>query len=97
LTTGPIFLTCFTNHALDQFLEKISEYTKNIVRLGGGTKNENLKQYTLGQVRRTRGIKNTREYGQKMRAQYELVEDCLKLTNYYEQAKFVQTIDLETI
>ena len=47
LKTGPIFLTCYTNHALDQFLEKISEYTKNIVRLGGGTKNENLKQFTL--------------------------------------------------
>lgn len=40
LSTGPIFLTCFTNHALDQFLEKISKFTKRIVRIGGGTKNE---------------------------------------------------------
>lgn len=50
LTTGPILLTCYTNHALDQFLEKISEYTQRIVRLGGGTKNENLKKFGLREV-----------------------------------------------
>ena len=43
LETGPIMLTCYTNHALDQFLEKISMYTDSIVRLGGRAKNENLK------------------------------------------------------
>jgi uncharacterized protein (DUF1015 family) len=51
MQTGPIFLTCFTNHALDQFLEKISKFTKNIIRLGGRTKIESLKQFTLNQVR----------------------------------------------
>jgi hypothetical protein len=61
LRTGPIFLTCYTNHALDQFLEKISQYTKNIVRLGGGTKNELLKQFTLGEIRKKRGNQNSRD------------------------------------
>lgn len=43
LSTGPILLTCYTNHALDQFLELIMGSTTNIVRLGGRTKNEDLK------------------------------------------------------
>ena len=43
LVSGPIILTCYTNHALDQFLSKIIESTKNVVRIGGNTKNEELK------------------------------------------------------
>lgn len=37
---GPIMLTCFTNHALDQFLGKLLKYTDSVVRLGGRCKNE---------------------------------------------------------
>ncbi|CDW88188.1 UNKNOWN [Stylonychia lemnae] len=32
---GPILLVCYTNHALDQFLNLIKKYTKNFVRMGG--------------------------------------------------------------
>ena len=39
LNSGPIMLTCFTNHALDQFLSKIIEFTQNVVRIGGRTQN----------------------------------------------------------
>jgi hypothetical protein len=47
LLTGPIFVVCFTNHALDQFLSFILNHTDSIVRLGGRCKHENLKKYTL--------------------------------------------------
>ena len=40
----PIFIVCFTNHTLDQFLEKILEYTKMVLRLGGRSKNDKLKK-----------------------------------------------------
>ena len=62
LKTGPILLICFTNHALDQFLEKISDYTKKIIRLGGGTKNDYLKQFTLSEIRLKKGLENPKEY-----------------------------------
>ena len=39
--------SCYTNHALDQFLEHLLPVTKNIVRIGGGSKSEILKPYNL--------------------------------------------------
>lgn len=42
---GPIFLVCYTNHALDQFLEHIMEHTDKIVRMGGRSKNPDLQEY----------------------------------------------------
>lgn len=39
----PILVVCYTNHALDQFLEGISGFCPNdIVRVGGRCKNEQL-------------------------------------------------------
>ena len=46
----PIILVCYTNHALDQFLEKIEPYTKDIIRLGGRSKVERFKDYSLVQT-----------------------------------------------
>eukprot|EP00897_Mesotaenium_endlicherianum_P010724 jgi/Mesen1/9680/ME000680S09086 len=45
--TGPILVVCYTNHALDQFLEGILEYEKSIVRIGGSCKSEALKRHNL--------------------------------------------------
>lgn len=53
--THPLLVVCYTNHALDQFLESIledfndSELSKGfptVVRLGGRCKNELLQRYT---------------------------------------------------
>ncbi len=43
----PILLVCYTNHALDQFLEKIEEYTRSIIRLGGRSKIKHFQEYSL--------------------------------------------------
>ena len=32
---SPILIVCFTNHALDQFIEHLIPFTSNIVRIGG--------------------------------------------------------------
>jgi len=47
LKSGPIILTCYTNHALDQFLEHCSEFTREIVRIGGRSKNVNFKDFSI--------------------------------------------------
>ncbi|GBC00890.1 hypothetical protein RclHR1_00400004 [Rhizophagus clarus] len=49
---GPILTICFTNHALDQFLEHLldKDITKNIIRLGSRTKSEKVMKYTLGKI-----------------------------------------------
>jgi hypothetical protein len=39
--------SCFTNHALDQFLEHLLPITKRIVRMGAMSKSEKLEKYNL--------------------------------------------------
>ncbi|XP_063233035.1 NFX1-type zinc finger-containing protein 1-like [Bacillus rossius redtenbacheri] len=48
----PILVVCYTNHALDQFLEGILKYTSEIVRAGGQSKSETLTQFNLRERRR---------------------------------------------
>ena len=48
ITNPPqILVVCYTNHALDQFIEKVSKYTNDIVRIGGRCQNENVQKYEL--------------------------------------------------
>ncbi|KAI9302511.1 RNA helicase [Cunninghamella echinulata] len=49
---GPIICICQTNHALDQFLEHIFEYNENIVRIGGRSKSEKLKDRLIYELRK---------------------------------------------
>ena len=42
-----ILVVCFTNHALDSFIEDIIKYTNNVVRIGGRCQNEIVEQYIL--------------------------------------------------
>ncbi|EDO30690.1 predicted protein, partial [Nematostella vectensis] len=52
----PILVVCFTNHALDQFLEGIQEFhPENIVRVGGRCKSEVLSKCNLKEIRRDLG------------------------------------------
>ena len=47
-TEGPILVVCYTNHALDQFLEEIHEFHKEgIVRVGGRSQSEVMKKCSL--------------------------------------------------
>ncbi|GIY60264.1 NFX1-type zinc finger-containing protein 1 [Caerostris darwini] len=56
---SPILVICYTNHALDQFLEGILLFTQKIVRVGGRGKNESLANYQLSNLKRV--IKSKRE------------------------------------
>ncbi|KXZ53505.1 hypothetical protein GPECTOR_7g955 [Gonium pectorale] len=46
---GPVLAVCFTNHALDSFLEGLLDgrVTESIVRVGGNSKSERLGPYNL--------------------------------------------------
>ncbi|CAG0920410.1 unnamed protein product [Notodromas monacha] len=48
---GPILVVCFTNHALDQFLEGISRFTRKILRIGGRSKSVLLAPFTVRNAR----------------------------------------------
>lgn len=42
-----MLVICYTNHALDQFLEGLLPVTHEIVRVGSQSKNPNLNQYNI--------------------------------------------------
>lgn len=46
----PILVVCFTNHALDQFLEGMTSYTSNMVRVGSRTKSENIGRFQINSL-----------------------------------------------
>lgn len=49
---GPMLVVCYTNHALDQFLEGISTVTQNIIRIGGQSRSENMKKFNIKNKRK---------------------------------------------
>ena len=54
----PILVVCYTNHALDQFLEGILEFCPTgIVRVGSRCKNPQLEKFNLKNIRRERTTK----------------------------------------
>eukprot|EP00980_Cylindrotheca_fusiformis_P004952 scaffold1051_cov119-Cylindrotheca_fusiformis.AAC.27 len=55
-TAEKILCVCYTNHALDQFLEHLIEAGKtNVVRLGSRTKSETLEKYQLRSLAMAKG------------------------------------------
>ncbi|KAL4705941.1 hypothetical protein ACJJTC_017523 [Scirpophaga incertulas] len=66
----PMLIICYTNHALDQFLEGILGVTKNVVRLGSQSKSKILESYTLHNLRSKIKCKYSHIYGSK-RAELE--------------------------
>ncbi|KAG7326586.1 hypothetical protein KOW79_009987 [Hemibagrus wyckioides] len=50
---SPMLVVCYTNHALDQFLEGIHSFLENgIVRVGGRSNSEILKRFSLRELTR---------------------------------------------
>ena len=48
----PILVVCYTNHALDQFLEGIHQFhPKGIVRVGGRSESDILKSCSLSELK----------------------------------------------
>ncbi|CAM1296813.1 znfx1 (predicted) [Pycnogonum litorale] len=48
---GSMLVVCYTNHALDQFLEGIMKFNRSIIRIGGRSKSESLMPYQLNAIR----------------------------------------------
>ena len=51
-TDKPIIVVCFTNHALDTFLESLMKHTGKIVRIGGRSKSQKLEPFTLASIKK---------------------------------------------
>lgn len=81
-----LLLVCYTNHALDQFLEAILPITDSVVRIGGRSRNEALEKYNLNEIRKKKTThsssrrlffeqrQNLRETVQRLRKAQECIE-----------------------
>ena len=69
----PMLIVCYTNHALDQFLEGLIRFGhKNLIRVGGRSTSEELKGYNLKRRYQTQrkqarhGIIGSREFSNRL-------------------------------
>lgn len=63
---SPILVVCFTNHALDQFLEGIYKFCGRVARIGSRSKSEQMKDRNLKEL--VAEIQPSREFFQARRA-----------------------------
>ena len=63
---SPMLMVCYTNHALDQFLEKVLEFLpkRAIIRVGGRSKSEKLEDCNLKVF--TKKFRRNRAHGSKL-------------------------------
>uniref|UniRef100_A0A3Q0SGU1 Zinc finger NFX1-type containing 1 n=1 Tax=Amphilophus citrinellus TaxID=61819 RepID=A0A3Q0SGU1_AMPCI len=58
--TAPMLVVCYTNHALDQFLEGIHKFlNEGIVRVGGRSNSEILKRFNMRELTHSPNFKRT--------------------------------------
>ncbi|KAM4705066.1 NFX1-type zinc finger-containing protein 1-like [Rhinophrynus dorsalis] len=67
---SPILIVCYTNHALDQFLEGILKYTNcKIVRVGSRSNSEILQKHCLSNIRKDKNCAYLPGYLRAMHAE----------------------------
>ncbi|XP_050506349.1 NFX1-type zinc finger-containing protein 1-like isoform X2 [Diabrotica virgifera virgifera] len=86
---SPMLIVCFTNHALDQFLEGLLETTDEIIRVGGQSKNEKLNDYNLRNIKRVldspnRAISERQLVVRKIKRDIESINNYLKIIAKYD-------------
>lgn len=64
-TSSPILVVCFTNHALDQFLEGLLPFTSKLVRIGGKSKGKELDMYNIRERRKEQNYYKKATFNQK--------------------------------
>ena len=65
----PLVVICYTNHALDTFLEGLIDFTSKIVRIGGRSKSNILEPFNLSVLR-----KNLMESGSRNKKIYTSIK-----------------------
>ncbi|RMY30545.1 hypothetical protein D0866_07926 [Hortaea werneckii] len=76
---GPIICVCFTNHALDQSLERlVDEGVSNIVRIGGRSKSDRLADINLREVVQRLDLTKT-EKSERFRLTKEVEDEVTEL------------------
>ncbi|CAE7684935.1 Znfx1 [Symbiodinium sp. CCMP2592] len=90
LRHSPVLVVCYTNHALDQFLEGIFKFCENIVRIGSRSKSEQMMRRNLKEL--VMSVPPSREFNQARK--------CLTERRDYlrdELSKAIVQVDSHTV
>ncbi|KAK3752827.1 hypothetical protein QZH41_016354, partial [Actinostola sp. cb2023] len=88
---SPILMVCFTNHALDQFLEGILDFREDgIIRVGSRCKSEKLERFNL--KRAVRFSYQRRQSLRTLQEQKERIEDANDELQFVEKGDAIQAI-----
>lgn len=69
---SPILVICYTNHALDQFLEGVLEFEESVVRIGGRSKSEILKDHNIRKIMYESGKTGKQHHRTRQDINYQL-------------------------
>lgn len=86
----PILVVCYTNHALDQFMEGILNFTKKVVRIGGQSKSKVIEEYNLRNITRifrrsittNRALRNTSNQLKDIMSEIKYLKKCSEFVSY---------------
>lgn len=87
LEGNPMLIICYTNHALDQFLESILKVTDNVVRLGSQSKSKTLEPYNLNNMRFKMKSKYSYLYGTKKSELEKIFKDMMDVQSDLEKCE----------
>lgn len=91
---SPILIICFTNHALDQFLEGLLDTTHDIVRVGSQSKHKKLEPFN---IKNKRALYSDQAVSQKRRevrsvlTELKTIDENLKII---EQGQTIMQFDI---
>lgn len=85
----PLLLICYTNHALDQFMEGVLKFTKKIIRIGGQSKNEILQSFNLRNQRRLKLSDSTMQWRTKVK---QVLDKIGRITNILEKISLYNSV-----
>ncbi|XP_001949970.2 NFX1-type zinc finger-containing protein 1 [Acyrthosiphon pisum] len=88
--TKPILVVCYTNHALDQFMEGILSFTNKVIRIGGQSKSEIIEKYSLRNISRmyrrsittNRGLQNIGDQVKTTMENIKYFKKCSEVVSY---------------
>ena len=96
LRDTPMLMVCYTNHALDQFLEKVLEFlpSRNIIRVGGRCKSDKLENCNLKKFTRRYRLDAKREEVDKRLRQNDIE---MKISKQLLEKADVQLLEFEDV
>ena len=102
---SPMLVVCYTNHALDQFLEGIIPFTDSVTRVGGRGKSESLERFNLNARKKVSkesfSLRNLNRNLRSIQAQIEeekkVTEAAVKELHLEEVEKFLNAKEKEQL